>query len=164
MESSQTLDNQFVQVAERVPGFGGMFYDENGDLNIYLVDPEQEKEVKEAVVRIFGAETLLSRKYVEEEGLPPAQRLVSGEVKILQGQYDFLQLRKWYGEMGSILSVPGVVFIDIDEARNRLGVGIEKGNVEARKQIEPELAKLTIPREAVLVEETEPIGIAPANR
>jgi hypothetical protein len=137
----QTLDDLFEAVARIVPDFGGMFLTDNEQvLQVYLLDPSPEKvrAVGNAIVQVFG------------------QIIPEGGIKALKGQYGFLQLREWYTRMvGPILSTPGVTFTDIDEAKNRLGIGIETRDVEAR--VVEQLGSLGIQREAVAIEVTGPI-------
>ena len=83
IDAQETLDDQFFKVAEVVPGFGGMFYDENSNLNIYLLEPDQTNEIKKAVVAIFGEEALLRRTLVEQEDLPLAVELTLGQIKVI---------------------------------------------------------------------------------
>lgn len=137
--------DQLLHVAEEVPGFGGMFYDGNGNLNIYLLNPDQPEDISKALAAIADA-------------LTPSQ------VKVLKGQYAYLQLREWYWQAGKLLRIKGIVFMKIDEARNRVVFGIEKGNAQAREHLERRLAQLPIPREAVLVDETVPAVLFPTRR
>ena len=137
-----TLDDLFVGVAKIDPDFGGMFL--RGDepvLHVYLLDPSPDgvKAVEAAITKVFGR-----------------QIIPKGGVKALQGRYGFLQLKQWYDRMrGSVLVIKGVTLTDIDEAKNRLRIGIKKKEYEARviRQVE----KQKIPREAVVIEVTGPI-------
>ncbi|HEX9670578.1 MAG TPA: LamG domain-containing protein [Thermoanaerobaculia bacterium] len=145
-ERHQTLDDLFAAVAQQVAEFGGMFLGENDEtLQVYLTDvsPSKVAAVELAIVDVFGADII-----------PP------NGIKPQQGRHGFLQLREWYTRMvGPILSAPGVTFTDIDEAKNRLGIGIEKRDVEAR--VVEQLEKLGIAREAVAIEVTgriEPVS------
>lgn len=144
-----------------------MFYDDSGVLNVYMVEPEgelstqavkaQRAEVTSAVTSVFGKKVLLPQvggDVTTGKALPPQSR--KADFKVLPAKYDFSQLREWYKPLGSILSVKGVVFTDIGEGKNRLVIGVEKGDAAARKRVEQALAKLAVPREAVTLEETEP--------
>ena len=50
----RTLDDALAEVAQDVPGFGGMFYDERGDLNVYLLDPGQQVPAETSIASVFG--------------------------------------------------------------------------------------------------------------
>lgn len=138
----QTLDDLFEAVARQAPEFGGMFLGPDEEtLQVYLTDisPASVAAVQRAIEANFEASVI-----------PP------GGMVALQGQYDFRQLRGWYAHMmGPILSIPGVSLTDIDEAKNRLGIGVVSLDVEGR--VIDQLTRLAIPREAVVIEETGPI-------
>lgn len=163
-----TLDDQFAEVAQKASGFGGMFYDDNGVLTAYMVQSTgelsaqaarvQQREVKTAITAVFGNEVLVSQSRKGAGAELNAQG--KADLTILPAKYDFLQLRQWYEPMGSILNVKGVVFTDISEGKNRLLIGVEKGDTAARSRVEQALAKLAIPREAVVLEETQPTQLA----
>jgi hypothetical protein len=79
------------------------------------------------------------------------------ESKILKGKFDVLQLAAWRKSLDQVLSMPGVVFTDLDEQQNRLTVGIEAST--ERKSIEAQVNALGIPQEAVIIEVTEPTRV-----
>ena len=80
----------------------------------------------------------------------------AGPVRILAGDYDFVELKQWRDGMNAeVLGLPGVILTDIDEVRNRLRVGVERADVVAA--VEDRLARFGVPREAVLIEVTQPI-------
>ena len=136
-KSPQTLDDLFAAVARQVPEFGGLFLSSDDQtLQVYLTDTSKEKveAVKKAIVGDFGT-TVMPK----------------GGIRVLQGQYVFLQLKEWYDRMlGPIFSTGGVTFADIDEAKNRLRIGIDKREVTTR--VIEQLGKLRIPREAVVMD------------
>jgi len=132
-------DDPFAEVAQRVPAFGGMFFDDQGVLNVYLLGLSQRGAVEEAITAVFGSEA------------------VQGGIRVLQGQYGFLQLTEWHNRISAeVLGLPGVVLTDVDDAKNRLTIGVEELQ-RVQSQIEELLARLGIPREAVIIEETGPV-------
>ncbi len=143
------IDDQLAEVATQVPAFGGMFVDEeNGILYVYMRDhgPEVATTAEAAIMAVF-----------DRESLPQAN------IQALPGQYGFLELKEWHERMmADVLGLPGVVFTDIDDAKNRLAVGVEK--LEVQPLVEEQLAKLGIPREAVNIEETQPVEFAASLR
>ncbi len=143
--SEETLDDHLARLAEQIPGFGGIFLDENGQVAVYLV----KGEVTTLSVREIGA--TIARTLGWDE-----RRLRAGAIRILPGQYSFRQLKEWNDQLfPHIFEIEGVTLTDIDEARNRLWIGVESEEV-AETVIET-LVSLGVPREAVLVEEVEPI-------
>jgi len=142
LTSPETLDDLFAAIAKQVPAFGGMFIDEQDNLAIYLTDlsPSVVIAVEAAIRDVFGAD----------------EHLLQRPMRMLQGQYGFLQLKDWYDRMApEVLALPGVVLTDIDEAKNRLAIGIETLGMQS--QAESLLARLSIPLEAVNIEETKPV-------
>ena len=129
-EVPQSLDDEFAQQAEEVPGFGGLYLDEEGVTHVYLQDLSREREV---------------------QGL--GERVV-----VQQGDYDFRDLLAWKDEVRPQLTERGAVYLDIDERRNRLVFGVEQeslGDFSAR--LETFLRDTRVPPAAVLVEVAEPI-------
>ncbi len=166
--SPLNLDHGLLNVAERVSGFGGMFFDDNGELNVYIVgieqlNPEelrtQQVQVKSVVTDIFGEDFLARGRDRRFDSQKPES---FSRIKIINGDYDFVQLFKWRTNIERILNMPGVVFSDLDESQNRLKIGVE--SLEMRKQIEITLPKLGVPPEAVIIVETEPIEFFAALR
>jgi len=143
--SEETLDDQLARLAERIPGFGGIFLDENGRIAVYLV----EGEVTTLSVREIGATIARTLGWDEP-------RLRAGAIRILPGQYSFRQLKEWNDQLfPHVFEIEGVTLTDIDEARNRLRIGVE--SEEAAEVVIETLDSLGVPREAVIVEEVEPI-------
>ena len=160
-----TLDDQLVQVAKNHSGFGGMFFDDNGDLNVYVQDEleglntqaleTQKQAVTNALTDVFG-EHLLSQGAAAR--LAPGERLLSTaatDVKLLKGQFDLLELFEWRKAVNQTFELEGVVFTDLDEGKNRVRVAVEDFAVRGR--IEKELTAQGIPLAAVIFEEVGPI-------
>src|SRR5689334_12200394 len=76
------LDGRFVELARHIPGFGGYFFDEQGDLNVYLTDPSQEPAARAALANV-------ARNRPERSGHPWSR---PAEIMVRVGDYDFLQL------------------------------------------------------------------------
>jgi len=150
-------DDLLAQVAVEVAGFGGMFLDDSGALNVYLRASEpstqapSSEEIKTALTRVFGEDILTTMRH--EEGAP--SQMVSADLKVIQGQFDVPTLLEARGYADTTLALPGVVFTDLDEARNRVLVGVE--NDAARQQVEQALEKLGVSPGMIIIEETEPI-------
>ncbi len=140
-ERGRGLDSRFEALARDIPGFGGMFLDEEGTPTVLLVDLKQEPGARAAL-----REELRSRG-LENAGL-----------KVRQAKYDFRQLGQWREQASSVLSLPGVVSTDVDESSNRVRIGVR--DVAAQRRVEAELSRLGIPREAVEVEERLPATFA----
>jgi hypothetical protein len=140
----RTLDDEFARIAEELPGFGGMYYDEAGTLNVVMAGDALRMSTAAVASALQAGATVL--------GVPAAELQA---MSLQQGQYDFLTLRQIHSRLGSVFSISGVVYTDVDEVANRVRIGIEEGVSEA--QIEQELQRLGVPREAVIISITEPI-------
>lgn len=151
----QTIDDLFAEVARQVPGFGGLFYDESGQLTMHLMESRSDEQMTLAAASTKAALTALLQN--------DPRMTEAGEIRVIPGQYDFLQLKEWSDRMNAaILGVPGVLLTDIDERANRLRIGIQDQAVQS--VVQEHLAQLGIPREAVIIEVTEPIKAATTLR
>jgi hypothetical protein len=145
----RTLDERFAEVARQVPDFGGLFYDAHGQPTMYLTESKGDTPAR--------AKAAIAAALRDDDRLAAAD-----DIRVIPGQYKFRQLKGWYDRMTfDVLGVPGVIFTDIDEGTNRLRIGVEKQ--AGQGMIEAKLAKLGIPHEAVIIEETEPIQLATAT-
>jgi hypothetical protein len=150
----ETSDDRFATVAKQVPGFGGMFFDQDGTLQVYMLG--QKGPVNEALM------TSLDDVITREVGR--GERLSSSGVEILEGQYDFLDLHRWQQQMSpAVLALPEVVFTDIDETTNRLRIGVTD-SPGMTKAVEEYLSNLGVPREAVLISEAKPVTLELRSR
>lgn len=133
-KAEKTLDDKFLDVAAKVPGFGGMFVD--GDtLKVYLSNPSQKPAIETAIASTFGRER-------------------AKNIQILQGKYNFAQLKEWNNRAGELFDMQGTVYTDVDEKENRVKIGIDSSDF---KVVEKRLDQLGIPRDAVIIEKTDPI-------
>lgn len=142
-----TEDDRFARVAMQVPGFGGMFYDENGTLQVYMVGPTGP--ANEALTAVL--DNVLARE------IGGGASLSRNGMEFLEGQYNFAELHQWHQQMSpEVLDIPGVVLTDIDERSNRLRIGItpEPGTAEA---VGATLSKMGIPSEAWTISKEQPI-------
>ncbi len=128
-------------LARTVPGFGGLFLD-HGVPTVYLTDVSQRG----------AAERALSG-FAQSRGFGP------GEIRVLQGRYAYGDLDRWFQAVSyEAFDQGGVVFVDLDEAANRVLVGVERGASHAN--IRSLAARLGVPAEALVVRETDPIVYA----
>ncbi len=134
----ETHDDLLLRVERAAPGFGGMYVEKDGRLAVYLKDRAQLPAARAAIETVFGP------------GSIPA-----AGAHAVTGQYTMSELAAWTRRAGRVLSLPGVVFVDLDEARNRVAVGVEDDS--RRQPVQRMLASLDIPRAAVVVETTDPI-------
>jgi hypothetical protein len=128
-----------VQTLTRtLPGFGGLFIDQ-GIPTVYLTD-------------------------VGQRGL--AERLLDGfartrgaaGIRVLAAQFAYGDLDRWFQQMSvNAFEQGGVVFVDLDEAANRVLVGVERGGSRSHASIRSLAARLGVPAEAITVRDVDPI-------
>jgi hypothetical protein len=136
--SMERHDDLLVRVEQQVPGFGGMFIDREGRLAVYLLDTSQLGAARAAIEAVFGVDSV------------PA-----AGVRALQGQYVVSQLKAWSAMAADLLEMPGVTAVDLDEARNRVAIGVE--HKSRTRAVERALSAIAIPRHAVMIQVTEKI-------
>ncbi len=129
----RSADQEQARMGREIPGFGGLFYDEQGRPNVYLLDPR---------------------------GTGAALKSLGQDVVVRQGDYEFARLLGWRYELRPLLALPGVVYLDVDEARNRVVLGLDataRSKSLDRDRLERELLFTRVPRQAVLLEDAAPI-------
>lgn len=143
----QSLDATFSDIADEIPGFGGLYFDERGLPNVYMAPVAGAAPVSADAL----AGQLNAR--LQEKGFEGD--ISARDLVIRRGAYDFRQLGRFHQDIQPVLSAPGVVFTDADETSNRIVIGIEEGTSEAA--IQDVIRQLGVPLDAVTIVETEPI-------
>jgi len=125
-------------LARAIPGFGGFFLD-HGVPTVYVSDDGQRGTVE----RALGG-------FARARGLAPSQ------IHVLRGRFRYGDLDRWVARVSDEVFAEGdVVFVDLDEAANRVLVAVEPGASHAK--VRSLAARLGVPAEALVVRETEPI-------
>jgi len=159
------MDEKLLETARRLPGFGGLYFDDSGNLNVYLVEDvsklqgdklkARQNQVQKVLVDVFGREILSQGRTQRDLEATQATSEGPAKIKLIRADFNTIQLARWRDEANGVLEVPGVVFTDLDERRNRIKIGIAPGT--SRKQAQALLKEKGIPTEAVLFEETQPV-------
>jgi hypothetical protein len=150
-----TYDDDLVEMARQIPGFGGMFTDTQGDFNVYLSGPAMvegrnfpdvaKEKITAALIKVFGED--LSKRI---QLLPTGVALnASPAIKFLEGQYSMIELARWYPDVQAVFRIDGVTATDIDEGSNRIKIGIEEESI--RTQVQATLAENGVPPEMVTI-------------
>ena len=165
-------------LAERLKGFGGFFYDNEGVPTLLLRADNSSGEVGEPLelpkAELTRIKNLLIEVYHEEifYAQPPVgERPVPGEppkeaeLRVIAAQYSFAQLDGWADELNSFILGPQdgafSAFFSIDSRGERASVTISLEDVtdtESIRNIERLLQENKIPREAVVFEQGDVIG------
>jgi hypothetical protein len=124
-----SADDELIRMGRSIPGFGGLFYDAEGYPTVYLLDPRAP--AARAALKSLGRE----------------------EVRVLRGDYELAQLVDWKETLTpDLLGQPEVVFLDADEARNRVVVGLDAAQARSLDtgRLDQMIARRGVPRAAVL--------------
>jgi hypothetical protein len=139
LTSSVQQPDDPVALARQVPGFGGFFYDAQGAPTIYLKDVAGRGTAERALQPFFSV-----------RGVSPSA------LRVRKAEFDWASLERWQSQASTeALATRGAVFVDADEASNRVRIGVERGTSAA--DVNAAIAKLGIPSSAVIVQETEPV-------
>jgi hypothetical protein len=136
---ARTLDDDFVELAREVPGFGGLYVGADGVLNVVLTDPAGAPGARGA---------LASHLARHGRGGAEAASLLAG-MRAVRGRHDFAQLRGWYRQL-TREPLRGVTLGDVDEARNRVVIGVRDAG--AAQAVRDRAAALGVPSDAISVE------------
>ena len=140
-------DDALIALGKGVPGFGGMFRDAEGATHVYMLDPTTRGA---AVDKALGE---LARPSDETAGAPAI---------LHRADFTFERLVAWKRALGPVLSIPGVLSLDADEAHNRVTIGVARDLATAdRERLELALDAGEVPRGAVRLEEGEPFAALP---
>jgi len=134
------LDGRFLELAHQVPGFGGYFFDDNGDLNVYLTDLSKEPAARAAVADVA------QRRFQRHQ--QPWSRPAA--IIVRHADFDFPQLQGWRARFSALPIIAGVQLVDVDEKMNRIYIGVT--NEEAVPRVLARFDALGAPRSAVTVE------------
>lgn len=136
------IDGEYARLAERVPGFGGLFLD-GDEIVVYLVDLSTKEEAR-PIIEEFVARSSISDR----------------EIRWLTGRFDWRQLVVWKMCLSDrLFALDGMTSSDISESENRIVFGVEDEGLIPRA--EEEVARTAVPAEAVRFEKQGPICTQP---
>ena len=120
-----------------LPGFGGLFLD-HGVPTVYLTDLRQSGLAE----RLLGG-------FARQRG--------AGRIQVRAARFAYKDLDRWFTAVSFEAFEQGrVVFVDLDEAGNRVLVGVERGSSHAN--IRALAKRLGVPAEALAVQDADPIS------
>ena len=130
------IRDPMARIADRVPGFGGVFRDSITNIvYIYLQDASMLEEAERVLTEEFGADFL--------EG---------SEVRVLEGDYSMAHLADWNRALNEVIwQVPGITLTDLDEGKNRIEIVMQPRR-GAREEMEAAIASVDVPRGAVVID------------
>jgi hypothetical protein len=135
----RTLDDALLQIESSVPGFGGMYYDDEGRLVVRLVHDSAAPAAQRAIATVFGSEKIPPQGMVTERATRSFSQLKAVQERITP----------------DVLSQKGVVLTDVNEKTNHVTIGIEHADV--RPGVEKLIVRLGVERDAIDIVEIGPI-------
>ena len=136
-----------IDVAKKVPAFGGMYFDDDGQLVVAMTDAGPRFEAENAVRSILGVHKT-ARGVVNRSTVRFGTRLV---------KYSFMDLARYRTVLREyVFGIPHVVSLDVKESENRVKIGISDAAAEG--EIRKLLPSVGIPQDAVIFWQSAPGG------
>jgi len=140
--SALTMDYEFYQLSDRIPGFAGMYWNRSGEVTIRL---------KNLQSRARGPAEERATSFALQRSLP-----FSGSPAFQDAEFTWRELYEWReGLRKPLFSLPGVTSLAIDEVNNRISVGVLNSSQEQR--ILAETSRLGVPGRAIAIRIREPV-------
>ena len=137
-----TLRDEFTSMAERIPGgFGGLFFDDDGVLNVVLQDVGQSGAARAA---------LEQERFIQARRVGPrGESFNPSQARVTAGRWDYARLHAWYRElMRALPDPPRIGSINVEE--NRLFIGV--ADPGERKVVLDIAARVGVPPEGLRVD------------
>ncbi len=138
-------DDRMAAIADDVPGFAGFLYDSNQQLVVQLTDVGRLTDARDRVAEFLtqqsGGNARLAAEYNSQVSSMSARPV----------KYNFRQLHDWHDEIVDkvISHNHSIISSDIDEAENRIVLGVREG--EDISGVVAAVEGLAVPFDAVLV-------------
>lgn len=133
---SRTIDDDFADLVDQIPGFGGVFVDSSGVVNIYAADVSSPNTARGAVAEFARRHRM--------NGLDLATRR---DVRMRKAAFDYRELVTWRRALLQEVGTTSVTSLDIDERVNRIVIGV--ANDDAARDVARLAQELAIPNRAV---------------
>lgn len=133
-----TMDDALRQIENLVPGFGGLYVNNDDELVIRLRDASVAAIAPQAILQVLGR--------------LPGRR--GNSIRIESAAYTFAELQGWMRQLLRSASFDGISVADVDERDNRVFLGVQDDGVAGR--ILSDLVRLGIPAGAVTVRTVVP--------
>ena len=138
-QAAPGLDGRFLELAAQIPGFGGYYFDSNGDLVAQLTDISKSDLARAALVDIAA-----NRPERMSNPWPRPAAIVTR-----LAAFDFYQLSAWRNQLEAATSSDWWL-TDADEQANQVLIGVI--DTAARDRVLQASTRLGIPRAALNVE------------
>lgn len=141
---SDSLDEDptLLSIAEAVPEFGGMYFDEMGQLVVTLTDVSQLAAAESRIRPLLGTHETAAG-VVDGKSVRFVARAV---------QHTFLELAQRRAALRArVFGTPGVVSLGVKESENRIVIGVAAA--DAGRHVRDVLAAIGVPDEMARIEE-----------
>jgi hypothetical protein len=113
--SAQPGHQSMADLARAVPGFGGLYVEADGTPTVWM----RNSNARVAAPAI--------QAFLRRQGFDVSN------VRTRSADFEWQELESWFDAASNALfEVPGVVFVDLDESRNRVTIGVEAAHVTGR--------------------------------
>jgi len=129
-------DQMWMDLSRRIAGFGGMYFNDDGDLVVVLKDTSKTAEASAALAGFVGQSH--RPKYLPS---PHAPRML-----FAAGRYDYLELVALKDLVSSAVSKSNANAVAIDEVANGILVGVDDGSISLAHSA---LVAASVPENAV---------------
>ena len=137
----RTIDDDFADLVDRIPGFGGLFADSTGVLIVHRAGTASAHMTAPAAAQVIA--DFADRRNMRE--LAVAAR---GPIRFRNAAFDFRSLLGWQRMLKQRLGVAGVISYDVDDQRNQIAIGVEDAG--AAEAVMRRVAELGVPDGAVV--------------
>lgn len=131
------LDEQFLNIEKKIPGFSGYYFDEEGKVNVYSTS---------ATSLSSGDVTSVLSTYLTADDL-------SKGLNIKQSTYPWSSWDSWRNTLTNraLQGNSSILYLDIDERAQTLMIGLDKADETNKNEINKFLADNGIPIDAVSI-------------
>lgn len=140
------IDGEFARFAQEVPGFGGMWVDEDGQAAVWMKNPGRDAKLMSMLNQELSA---ITRHRVKTKGNRPLKSGIDGII-IKKAAYDYRDLVAARMKIRSLLGQVPITMIDIQEDRNKILVGVD--NNDEIEKISALFKKMDLPAGMIQIE------------
>jgi hypothetical protein len=147
------MDAHYLELAREVPGFGGAFHDDTRGVVVHMarrdlaLDADRIRDGLRSRLRFPGPRTSGDATVLAASA--------KKDIVLQEAAWDYGELIDFRGRAHGVFGLPGAVYTDIDEASNRVRIGVTREADQAT--FLAALEEQGVPAEAVTFTITEPI-------
>lgn len=144
-------DSLLADLAREEPSIGGLYVDEEGVLTVLVVNVDRA-----------AAAARVARRLVAEGRVRGIAKSFNGKVRHRPARFSLIELAEWRLKVRDKVEELGALWIDLNEARNRIEIGIPRSEQErVVQQLSKYLSSLRIP--AASIEVRDGVALIPRS-